>query len=31
VLAAARKLGGRLISVNIVKQSLEELFVQETA
>lgn len=31
VLAAARKLGGRLISVSIVKQSLEELFVQETA
>lgn len=31
VLPAVRKLGGRLISVQPVKQSLEELFVKETS
>lgn len=31
VLAAARVNGGKLVSVNAVKRSLEELFVQETA
>jgi hypothetical protein len=29
VLAEARKAGGRLISVNAVRQSLEELFVEK--
>lgn len=30
VLTGARKHGGKLVSVNAVKQSLEELFIQET-